>query len=177
MKRGIFLDRDGVINQPIIRHSKPHSPLSVRDLVIIPGVREAIIRLKEMGFEIVVVTNQPEVSRGGISIEIVNQINNEISQATLIEHFRVCPHDDSDNCYCRKPLPGLILGAAKELQIQLGHSYLVGDRWRDIEAGNRAGCKSFFVDHGYDEMRPRGDFFTAKSLADAVDKIRSFEND
>jgi D-glycero-D-manno-heptose 1,7-bisphosphate phosphatase len=162
-----------VINKPKILNLKPYAPSDVNELVILPGVKEAIGEIRQMGFEIVVVTNQPEISRGTTNPSTVKQINNEISRQTGIDYFRVCPHDDSDKCACRKPRPGLILKAAEELDIDLKQSYLVGDRWRDIEAGNSAGCKCFFIDYEYDERKPQGNFVTVCSLAEAINQIRN----
>lgn len=174
MKPGVFLDRDGVINEPIIRNARPYPPCNISELVIISGAKAAIEMIFQLGFEVVVVTNQPDISRGKTNASVVDEINHQISRETGIHHFRICPHDDSDQCKCRKPLPGLILNAATELEIDLSRSFLVGDRWRDIEAGNRAGCKCIFIDYGYDESKPQGDFVTVGSLMEAVAQIRSF---
>ncbi len=93
-----------------------------------------------------------------------------------IDSIRVCSHVDADNCACRKPRPGLILDAAQEMQIDLAASYLVGDRWRDIAAGQKAGCESFFIDYGYDEKRPEKPYVAVKSLSESVDRILSRKN-
>lgn len=106
-----------MINKPIIRHLKPYPPSSTLDLEIIPGTRAAIDLIFQLGFEVIVVTNQPDISRGKTSASIVDEINIQISYETGIKHFRTCPHDDADQCKCRKPLPGLILNAAKDLEI------------------------------------------------------------
>jgi len=131
MKPGVFLDRDGVINKPIIRDSKPYPPSNISELEFIPGAKAAISLIFQLGFEVVVVTNQPDISRGKTKASIVDEINNLISLETGINRFHTCPHDDVDQCNCRKPLPGLILEAAKDLDIDLSKRFLVVVRWRD----------------------------------------------
>jgi D-glycero-D-manno-heptose 1,7-bisphosphate phosphatase len=163
----IFLDRDGVVNRAIVRERKPYPPDSLSEVEILPGVLEAISSLKKAGFLIVVVTNQPDVARGKRSREEVETINRHLESALGIDHFRTCYHDDSDNCHCRKPKPGLLMDASALLGIDLDSSFLVGDRWRDIGAGRAAGCKTVWIDYGYDEKVPDGFDFRALSLLDA----------
>lgn len=88
---------------------------------------------------------------------------------------RVCYHDDADGCECRKPKPGMLLAAARDFGIDLARSFMVGDRWRDIEAGRRAGCRTIFVDYGYEEPRPEGFDFATDSLLGAAEWICSVE--
>jgi D-glycero-D-manno-heptose 1,7-bisphosphate phosphatase len=123
------------------------------------------------GFAVVVVTNQPDISNGNSSNEIVNALHKEIALQTGIENFYICPHIEDDHCLCRKPKPGLLFEAAKALNIDLSKSYMVGDRWRDVEAGQTAGCNNFFIDYNYSEKRPSEPFVTVSSLLHAVDLI------
>jgi len=149
--RAVFLDRDGVLNKAIIRDGKPYPPASLNEVAILPGARFALPILKREGFFLVGITNQPDVARGKQNREVVESINNYLlSQLPILEIF-VCYHDNSDNCDCRKPKSGLILQAAKKYEIDLAQSYMVGDRWKDIEAGKRAGCKTIFINYQYDE--------------------------
>jgi len=171
LKRAVFLDRDGVINESLIRQGKPIAPNSVRDLILLSGVTEAIRLLFNASFEVVVVTNQPDVSSGRLNWVTVDEIHQEIKRKTGLQHFYVCPHTDGDNCLCRKPKPGLILNSARELGIEVSLSYLVGDRWRDIEAGQSVGCKCFFIDNEYEEEQPSPPFFRVKSLLAAAKTI------
>ena len=150
----VFLDRDGVLNRAIVRDGIPHPPQSVDEVDIAPGAAEAADALKRAGFSLIVVTNQPDVARGKQSLETVESINRHIGHAIGIEHFRVCTHDDRDDCPCRKPKPGLLLEAARQLGIELAASYMVGDRWRDIDAGASAGCRTVWIDRGYNEQAP-----------------------
>lgn len=168
MRRAVFLDRDGVINKSIVRAGKPYPPASVAELEILPSVPYALERLKRGGFILIVVSNQPDVARGTASRAEVEEINNALSRALPIDEFRMCYHDDDDNCECRKPKPGMLLAAARKWTIDLASSYMVGDRWRDIEAGKRAGCRTFFIDYAYDEKLLENFDYRVESLWDAA---------
>ena len=154
MKKAVFLDRDGVINEAIVNNNKPYPPNDIASLKLIPKVTEAINNLHQAGYFLAVVTNQPDVARGRAKRESV-------------EVFKTCYHDDNDFCSCRKPLPGSFLEVANEYKIDLKNSYMVGDRWRDIEAGIAAGCKTFFIDYQYDEKRPTYFDYKVSSLFEA----------
>ncbi len=169
MKRAVFLDRDGVINRARVRDGKPYPPASLDELDILPGVGDAMRRLHAADFQLVVVTNQPDVARGTQRRETVEAMHAKLRESGLpIDAFYVCYHDGPANCACRKPRPGMLTAASADLRIDLECSYLVGDRWRDIEAGQRAGCTAFFLDYGYDEPRPRPPYMAVSSLADAA---------
>lgn len=152
--RAVFLDRDGVINRAFVRSGKPYPPTDVSELEILPGVEDALASLHEAGFLLVVVTNQPDVARGTVSRECVEAINATLADALPLVDIRTCYHDTRDECECRKPRPGAILASAVDYGIDLRLSYMVGDRWKDIEAGRQAGCKTIFLDYGYDEKQP-----------------------
>lgn len=168
MKKAVFLDRDGVLNHSILLDGVPKPPKFIEDVEILEGVVEAIQILKRHGFIPVVVTNQPDVARGVTTKNQVSSINSHIGDIALIEHFYTCFHDDVDKCICRKPLPGLILRAAKDLGLSLSDSFLVGDRWRDIAAAQAAECKSFFIDYSYPEEMPKMPFTKVSSLLEAA---------
>jgi D-glycero-D-manno-heptose 1,7-bisphosphate phosphatase len=168
MRSGIFLDRDGVINRPMIRGRKPYPPRSLAELELLPGVPAALRALKAAGYCLVVVTNQPDIARGTVASAVVEGMNDWLKSVLLLDAVLTCAHDDADQCQCRKPLPGLITQAARELSIECTASYMIGDRWRDIEAGRRAGCKTFFIDCGYDERAPQSYDFRVSSLSDAA---------
>lgn len=171
MRRAVFLDRDGVINRAIVRKGKPYPPSNLEGLEILPGVTRACLALRSAGFLLIVVTNQPDVARGTQQRETVESINRRLRDQLALDEIRVCYHDNVDQCSCRKPEPGLLLDAARDLKIDLSASFMVGDRWKDIEAGRRAGCQTIFVDYGYDEMRPEHFDYCVSSLAGAVDWI------
>jgi D-glycero-D-manno-heptose 1,7-bisphosphate phosphatase len=151
MKRAVFLDRDGVLNEPIVRDGKPYPPTRPQDIVICEGAPAALEDLRRLGFVLVCVTNQPDISRGTLSGETVDAINAQLMAALPLDAILVCRHDDADRCSCRKPKPGLIHQAAAELGLDVAGSYLIGDRWRDIEAGAAAHCRTVLVDRGYQE--------------------------
>jgi D-glycero-D-manno-heptose 1,7-bisphosphate phosphatase len=168
MRPAIFLDRDGVINKPLIRGRKPYPPLCLEELEILPGVRDALSALKSAGYCLVVVTNQPDIARGTVTRTVVDSMNDWLASVLPLDAVLTCAHDDADQCECRKPSPGLITQAARELRLECTASYVVGDRWRDIEAGSRAGCKTFFIDDGYDERAPQSYDFRVTSLLEAA---------
>jgi transaldolase len=171
-KRAVFLDRDGVLNRSVVRGGKPFPPASVEELEILPGVPEALRKLKESGFLLIGATNQPDVARGTQSREVVEKINMALLNALPLDEILVCYHDDSDNCRCRKPRPGLLIEAAQKYSVRLEASFMVGDRWRDIEAGRNAGCRTVLIDYGYMEKHPGNPpDLTAFSLMGAVDWI------
>jgi D-glycero-D-manno-heptose 1,7-bisphosphate phosphatase len=166
--RAVFLDRDGVLNRAIVRAGKPYPPATIDELEILPGVPEACRALRSAGFKLVVVTNQPDIARGSQRRENVDRIHDVLKESLGLDDVRLCPHDDVDRCQCRKPEPGMLLSAAGELGIALAESVMVGDRWRDIESGKRAGCRTVFIDRGYDEPRPQSPDLTVAELAGAV---------
>lgn len=153
--RAIFLDRDGVINHPVVRGGKPFPPARVEDVEIYSGLGERLQRLKDSGFVLIVVTNQPDVSRGTTTREAVEEINDLIArEIPAIDRILVCFHDKADNCDCRKPQPGMLIAGANEFGVDLKSSYMVGDRRGDMEAGIAAGSRTIFVDRAYSEQPP-----------------------
>lgn len=148
VKRAVFLDRDGVLNANLEREGRPVAPTSLAEFRLLPGVEAATARLKRAGFFLVVVTNQPDVSSGRTPRSVVEAMHAYLRKSLPIDDIKVCYHRDEDRCACRKPLPGLINEAAGDHDIDRNRSYLVGDRWRDIEAGQRAGCRTVLIDYG-----------------------------
>ena len=171
MKRAVFLDRDGVINRAVVRDGKPYPPDSLKELEILPGVAEALAQLRDAGFVNVIVTNQPDVATGKQRREVVEAMNEFLLSHLPVDALKVCYHVDADNCACRKPRPGMLLEAAGELGIDLAASFMVGDRSRDVGAGQAAGCKCFFLDFGYKENRPGKPYVAVKSLLEATGLI------
>lgn len=143
----------------------------MNDLEIVPGARGALERLRAAGFSLVVVTNQPDVARGLQRREVVDAMHAHLASILPINDFRLCLHDDADGCMCRKPNPGMLEAAADELSLNLSASFMVGDRWRDVEAGRRAGCTTVFIDAGYREQQPEAPDAIVKSLVEAADWI------
>jgi transaldolase len=171
----VFLDRDGVINRAVVRKGRPFAPASLDELEILPGVPEALDRLKRAGLPIIVVTNQPDVARGKQRLEVVEAINAKLKAQLPIDEIRVCYHDDVDNCDCRKPKPGLL---TRPPLYDLPRSVMVGDRWRDIDAGKNAGIgMTVLVDYQYDEALRSEPDVRVESLDDAVPKILTLAAD
>jgi D-glycero-D-manno-heptose 1,7-bisphosphate phosphatase len=173
--RAVFLDRDGVINRAVLRDGLPFPPESVQDLEILPGVAEALALLRSAGFRLVVVTNQPDVARGKQTRAEVEAINGFLTCTLPLDAVKVCYHDDADRCACRKPLPGMLLDAAREMSVDLSRSYMVGDRWKDIEAGERAGTTTILLENEYPEKKPGNPAAKVGSLREAVEWILARE--
>ena len=171
MQSAVFLDRDGVVNEAIIEFGKPRPPRNIGELRILKGVKNSVEMLAQNGFQVVVVTNQPDIARGTTETKTVDSFHELISAQTGIKHFYICSHDDADMCECRKPKVGLLEMASKDLGIDLKSSFLVGDRWRDIAAAQVAGCRAFFIDYSYDEKQPDHPFERVASLLEAVEII------
>ena len=171
MTRAVFLDRDGVLNKAYVQNGKPLSPDTIEEMVIVPDAAGALGRLREHGFRLILVTNQPDVARGRITREQVEGMNAHVRENVPLDAIEVCLHDDADNCDCRKPRPGMLLRAAKRDGIALDESFMIGDRWRDIDCAHAAGCRAVFIDHGYAEpLRDKPDFVVS-TFAEAVGAI------
>ncbi len=147
----VFLDRDGVLNRAILRNGKSHPPAALSELQILPDAPRALAALKAAGWLLLGVTNQPDVARGSQRRDVVEAINAALLAALPVQEILVCYHDDPDGCTCRKPLPGLLVQAAAKYGIDLRSSVMIGDRWKDIEAGRRAGCRAVLIESGLAE--------------------------
>jgi D-glycero-D-manno-heptose 1,7-bisphosphate phosphatase len=145
----VFLDRDGVLNVVEVRAGVPHPPDDLRSFTLLPGVAEALRGLAAAGFALVVVTNQPDVARGTQTRERVEEIHAHVRATLPVLDVFTCYHDSADRCACRKPLPGMLLAAAARWGLDLGRSYMVGDRWSDVVAGQAAGCRAVLVEAAY----------------------------
>jgi D-glycero-D-manno-heptose 1,7-bisphosphate phosphatase len=172
-RRAVFLDRDGVVSRSIVRDGLPFAPTTLKDFEILPEAPEACRRLKDAEFLLIVATNQPDVGRGTMKKETVEAMHSEMCRQLPIDRVEVCYHPGhgQSDCDCRKPKPGLLLHAARELGIDLARSWLVGDRWRDIDCGQAAGCRTIFIDRGYAENLKQTPAFRAKNLAQAAEII------
>lgn len=166
-RRAVFLDRDGVINRSVIRDGKPYAPMSLDALEFLPGVGKAMHSLREADFRIIVVTNQPDVRAGRQRQEVVEAIHARMKELLPIDEIRVCYHTDEDGCRCRKPKPGMLVDAAHAWGLDLARSFMVGDRWRDVEAGKAAGCRTILVRGNYVERQAEGFDAVATSLLEA----------
>jgi D-glycero-D-manno-heptose 1,7-bisphosphate phosphatase len=170
--RAVFLDRDGVLVVPEMRDGRSYAPRSLLAFSFYQDAAASLARLKAAGYLLVVVTNQPDVGNGLISLDTVNEMHRLMSQALPIDRIEMCPHSQSDACDCRKPKPGMLVNAARDGGIDLAASVMVGDRSSDVEAGRAAGCKTIFIDLGYvSELKPASPDFTVRSIAEAADVI------
>ena len=167
MKRAVFIDRDGVINRAVVRDGKPYPPQDLSDFELLPGVPEAVRSLHEAGFRLIVATNQPDVGAGRQTRDNVEAIHAHLRATLPIDDIKVCYHTDADLCACRKPKPGMLLDAAQQWQIDLSSSVMVGDRWRDVDAGKAAGCRTILIESGYDERQAEGFDAAVPSLLEA----------
>jgi D-glycero-D-manno-heptose 1,7-bisphosphate phosphatase len=174
-RRAVFLDRDGVINKPTVREGRSYPPAEAKDFEIYEDVAAGCARLEGAGYLLVVVTNQPDVTRGTQTRAAVDAIHRKMLDALpQIARVEVCWHagaDWGDSCDCRKPEPGMVLRAARALDIDLSQSFLIGDRWRDVDCGHNAGCRTIFVDRNYSEALRLPPDWTVKSFGQAVEVI------
>ncbi len=171
MDRAVFMDRDGVINRSIVRNGKPYPPDTLEQFEFLPGVIQGCQNLKQSGFRLFIVTNQPDIARGKQDSKIVDAFHQRIYDTLPMDEVYICPHDDSHQCDCRKPKPGMMTAAASKYNIDLSQSFLIGDRWRDIAAGQAAGCKTVFIDYRYDEPMSVVPDCTVTNFNEAVDWI------
>src|SRR4051794_884804 len=151
MTRAVFLDRDGVLNEAVVRDGNPYPPETIEELVIVPDAADSLALLRRRGFRLIMVTNQPDIARGKVSRKLVDEMNRYVCTMLSIDAVEMCHHDDADHCDCRKPQPGMLLRAARRDDIMLTESFMLGDRWRDVEAGRRAGCRTILIGDGYAE--------------------------
>ncbi|MEK6530940.1 MAG: HAD-IIIA family hydrolase [Deltaproteobacteria bacterium] len=173
MKRAVFLDRDGVINEIVMRQGLPGSPRRIEEFKVIDGVKEALNEFKAMGFMNIVITNQPDVARGQMDLSELQGMHDHIKKKLPVDGIIACPHDDNARCLCRKPKPGMLLRASEILGIDLNASYFIGDTWRDAEAGRLAGCRTIIVSAPYNmDVVPD---FRITDIQDAIGVVRQTE--
>ena len=171
LSKAIFLDRDGVINRPLIKNGKGYAPRLLKDFKIYSSVKKDIKKLKKNGYKIFVITNQPDVNNKLIKKKTLKAMHKILKKKLCVDKILYCPHDKKENCKCRKPKTELIKNAIKGKKIYLKKSYMIGDRASDIEAGYRAGCKTIFINKNYLELKPKKQDKTVKTLNAAVNYI------
>lgn len=173
LRRAVFLDRDGVLNRALTRNGRPYPPTCLAEFEILPGVREACARLKAAGYVLVVATNQPDVGRGTLAQSVVEALHSHLCRELPIDRVEVsyAPGGGDPPDEFRKPRPGMLRRAAEELGIDLRRSFMVGDRWRDIDCGHAAGCRTVLIDYQYDEALRQPPDHRVKDLSEAADWI------
>ena len=171
----VFLDRDGVLNHSVVRDGRPFPPATVAEFTLYEDAAAGCARLHDAGYVLVVVTNQPDVGRGTQSRDAVEAMHAKLLAAVpQIARIEVCYHAGTEHgepCTCRKPQPGMLVRAAEALTLDLPQSWMVGDRWRDVDCGHAAGCRTVFIDRGYDEQLRQAPDFRVRSFAGAVESI------
>lgn len=169
--KAFFFDRDGILNKAIMKDNKPFSPRSIKELVLNLELVEFIEKLKEKEFKIIIITNQPDIKYGKLNRYTLNIINSVIKKKFLIDDILICDHGKYENCECRKPKPGLLKKASEKWNIDLNKSYLIGDRWKDIEAGTIMGCNTIFIDYNYNEIKPKCYSYKFKNISSMIKHI------
>jgi D-glycero-D-manno-heptose 1,7-bisphosphate phosphatase len=168
-KSAIFLDRDGVLNIPIIIKKKTYAPTNIRKFRLYPNVKRLCKRLKKK-YLLIVITNQPDIKNGKLKIEQLKLMHVKLKNEINYDELYFCS-SMSKNSFYRKPNPGMLLKAVKKFNIHIENSYLIGDRWSDIEAGKKIGCKTIFINRDYYEKKPQSPDFVVRSFSQAVQKI------
>jgi histidinol-phosphate phosphatase family protein len=179
LRPAVFLDRDGVLNEVRLDDGVPRPPASVSNLRVANGAAEALARLRDAGFVLVVITNQPDVPRGQTTRQAVDEINAALQARLPVDAVYACFHDTGDGCDCRKPRPGMLLQAARDLALDLGDSWLVGDRWVDIAAAEAVRVRGVLLNRDYswrassdgpppDELRPTVTVDNIVEVANAI---------
>lgn len=168
MQSAVFLDRDGVITIPEMRNGRSYAPRSLDQLAFYPEAKASLARLKQAGYLLLVVTNQPDVGNNVVDLSVLEAMHEKTFSELPIDDLMACYHRQDEGCHCRKPLAGMLKILAHRWQLDLEKSYMIGDRWSDITAGKVAGCKTIFIDHQYQEaLQDKPDFFV-KSLSAAA---------
>jgi len=170
--RAIFLDRDGVINKVILRDGKPNSPRTLEEFVFNDGIKEVVYIMKELGYKVFIVSNQPDFARGEISQDTLERMSKKMRFELPLDDIFICLHDDHHDCLCRKPKPGMLMRAAEKWGIDLSSSFMIGDTWKDTEAGKAAGCRTILLDAAYNQGTHCD--FRIKSLSEAAEIIKTF---
>ncbi len=173
-RAAVFLDRDGVLNKAFVEGGVPVPPRALADFRILPGVAEACNAFAEAGLALVVVTNQPDISRGSLTERELESFHELLRAALPLDDIVVCPHDNAEGCPCRKPRPGMILDAARRLDLDLNRSVGVGDRWRDVDAARRAGVHSVHIEWNHGESLHAAADASFGSLLEAKEHILGF---
>ena len=170
--KAFFFDRDGILNKSILKKNKPYSPRNLRELRLNLELVEFIKKLKKKNFKIIVITNQPDIKSGKLNKYTLKVINLIIKKKFCIDDIFICIHGKNENCHCRKPKPGMIIKASEKWNINLKKSFFVGDRWKDMQAGEIMGCKTIFIDYDYNETQPKSYSYKFKTIGLMIKKIK-----
>jgi len=169
MSRAIFLDRDGVVNRVILKNGKPFSPRTVEEFALSEGIADFIVESRKAGFLNIIFTNQPDIARGLMDSKTLQAMHDFVRNNLVVDDIFICTHDNADDCLCRKPKPGMLTDAAGKWKIDLGGSFVIGDQWKDMDAGKIAGCTTILLDCPYNKNV--GCDFRVKNLRSALEII------
>jgi len=173
-KKCVFLDRDGVLNHAIVKDRKPYSPRIISEFTLMPHVVKNIKQLRNLGYLTIIITNQPDIATGKLSLKTLKLFHNILNSKLELTDIYFCPHLESDNCICRKPNCGMINDAVNRYNIDLNESFVIGDRWRDVDCGIKSGCKTIFLDYDYDEKLKSTPDAIVTNLSSAVNLIQKW---
>ncbi len=173
VRKAVFLDRDGVINRSLIVNGKPKAPINYKDFIFLPNSKKSINLLIKNNYLVFVVTNQPDIGNKKILISEINLMHDKIMQQTKIEKIFMCPHSQKKNCDCRKPKIKFLLFAKKNYNLDLSKSFVVGDRFTDIQMGINSGCRTIFINRSYKEEYPKNRDYEVKNILQAAQIIIS----
>jgi D-glycero-D-manno-heptose 1,7-bisphosphate phosphatase len=166
--RAVFLDRDGVLTIPEFRDGRSFAPRRLVDFRLYNDAAVSARRMKDAGFGLVVVTNQPDVGHGLLALDVVEAMHRRLAAAIPVDAIESCYHRQDEGCDCRKPKSGMLRCAAARLGIDCRRSFMIGDRASDVEAGRTVGCRTIFIDRGYIDEQPGQADFIVESLAEAT---------
>lgn len=169
MKLGVFIERDGVLNQVRLNGQTQVSPTTLADFKVNEEAAPLLKRLKDAGLLIFVTTNQPGIARGYLSRRELDYMHDQLRRKLPIDDLLLCPHDEADRCPCRRPKPGLIKEARYKWQLNLDRSFVISDKWQDAEAARAAGCTSLLIDSPW--IGNVHHDFVLPDLASVVEKI------
>jgi D-glycero-D-manno-heptose 1,7-bisphosphate phosphatase len=173
-KSAIFLDRDGVINICKVVNGKPYAPRSYKKFKLFDHTLTSLKKIKNMGFLSIIITNQPDIGNKKVKINEIEKMHSKLYETKLIDKIYVCPHSQSENCICRKPSPYLLFKAKKDLAINLKNSWMIGDRYSDIQAGENAGLNTIFIDRKYNETVY--DLINCKTVYSLIEAVTFIED-
>jgi D-glycero-D-manno-heptose 1,7-bisphosphate phosphatase len=174
MKRAVFIERDGILNEVRVGPKNPIQPLALEEFKLRSGAIEPLKKLKAAGFVMVVTTNQPGLSRGYQSRRELDLMHSMVRRMFPVDDILICPHDESDHCPCRKPRAGLLVEAAFKWHVDLDHSFVISDKWQDSEAARTAGCTSMLVASPWNGQAHHD--FVLPDLDAIVDKIHQLKD-
>lgn len=170
-QKAVFFDRDGVLNHLVQRDGSYYSPKKFEDFRIVNEAKEVVNRVQAMGFLAIVISNQPDISRGKLKQSELDKMTDLLFKKLNVDDIFYCTHDDNNDTGCRKPAPGLFFTAQKKYNIDFNKSFMIGDTWKDVEAAKTAGISMILLDNNYNQDLE--DVIGVKSLPEIVSLIKN----